>query len=70
MQNPISLQPAGRIEALKEKMLSEPRFISIEQARIITEVYRANPNDPKQLLRAKSLAAALDSLKSPSNRGN
>ena len=31
-----------RIQILKEKMLSAPRYASIEQARIITRVYQEN----------------------------
>jgi formate C-acetyltransferase len=57
-----SLKPSVRVLALKEKMLAEPRYMSVEQAKIITEVYRENPGDPSQLLRAKSLSAALDHL--------
>lgn len=57
-----TLPSTARINRLKETMLAEPRFVSIEQARIITRVYREHPDDPKQLLRAKSLAAALDEI--------
>ncbi len=62
MLNTLNTRLNARIAMLKEKMLCESRFMSVEQARIITEVYRKNPDDPKQLLRAKSLAAALDSM--------
>ena len=31
-----------RIETLKQNMLDEKRYVSIEQARIITRVYREN----------------------------
>jgi len=31
-----------RISILKNKMLSEPRYASIEQAKIITDTYKAN----------------------------
>lgn len=31
-----------RIDILKEKMLDAPRYASIEQARIITRVYKEN----------------------------
>ena len=57
-----SLSSAPRVSMLKEKMLAEPRYMSVEQAKIITDVYRQNPNDSKPLLRAKSLAAALEQL--------
>ncbi len=48
-----------RILRLKEKMLSEPRFASIEQAKIITESYREHEDEPRILQRAYSLRAAL-----------
>ena len=62
--NPMfsSLSPTARVSMLKEKMLAEPRYMSVEQARIVTDVYRQNPDDPRQLLRAKSLAGALEKL--------
>lgn len=56
------LQSTVRVAMLKEKMLAEPRYMSVEQAKIITEVYRAHPDEPRQLLRARSLAAALERL--------
>ena len=49
----------GRIQALKTHMLEEPRYASIEQAKIITETYKRNENDPKAIQRAKSLYASL-----------
>lgn len=51
-----------RIVQLKEKMLSEPRFASIEQAKIITDSYREHENEPRILQRAYSLRAALEKL--------
>lgn len=51
-----------RIAQLKEKMLSEPRFASIEQAKIITDSYREHENEPRILQRAYSLRAALEKL--------
>ena len=51
-----------RIETLKQKMLDEPRFMSIEQARIITAVYQANPDQPVIMKRALALRAALEQL--------
>ena len=38
------LYQSERINVLKEKMLSDSRFASIEQARIITRVYQENEN--------------------------
>lgn len=51
-----------RIEVLKEKMLSAPRFASIEQARIITRVYQENEELSVPKKRALSLKAALEEL--------
>lgn len=51
-----------RITVLKDKMLSQPRYASIEQARIITRVYRENEGKPVILKRALSLRAALEEL--------
>lgn len=52
-----------RIEYLKEKMLSEKRFASIEQAKIITESYQKYEEYPRILQRAYSLKAALEQIK-------
>ncbi len=35
----------GRILKLRERMLSEPRVVSVEQARLITRAYREHPDD-------------------------
>jgi formate C-acetyltransferase len=56
------LPQSPRIDTLKQKMLAEPRFMSIEQARIITTVYQANPDQPVIMKRALSLRAALEQL--------
>ncbi len=61
--NQISNLPMNlRISILKDKMLAEPRFVSFEQALIITEVYKTNPDKPVILKRALALRAALDRL--------
>lgn len=52
----------AHIEALKEKMLAEPRYASIEQARIITRVYRATEGEPACIRRAKALKASLEEM--------
>lgn len=52
----------GRIGRLKEVMLDEPRYVSIEQARIITRVYQEHEGEPRILVRAHALAAALRGL--------
>ena len=57
-----NLPQSDRIEILKKKMLDEPRFVSIEQARIITEVYQAHPGKPVILKRALSLRNTLERL--------
>ncbi|WP_294159202.1 pyruvate formate lyase family protein [uncultured Selenomonas sp.] len=51
-----------RIGRLKEVMLDEPRYASIEQARIITRVYQEHEGEPRILVRAEALAAALRGL--------
>lgn len=56
------LQDFNRISILKEKMLSQPRYASIEQARIITRVYQENEELSTSKKRALSLAAALNEL--------
>ena len=53
------LAMAPRIGRLKDAMLAEPRYVSIEQARIITRVYQAHEGEPRILVRAEALAAAL-----------
>jgi len=52
-------QISERILSLKRKTMSAERFVSIEQAKIITEVYRASGNLPVNLKRAESLARSL-----------
>lgn len=56
------LHQTQRIKDLKDKMLSEPRYASIEQALIITKTYQENEDDPKIIQRAKSLKAALEQM--------
>lgn len=56
------LLETNRIAVLKEKMLQEPRYASIEQARIITRVYQENENLSIPKKRALSLKAALEEL--------
>lgn len=51
-----------RISILKNKMLSEPRYASIEQAKIITDAYKANEEKPRIIQRALSLKAALKQM--------
>jgi pyruvate formate-lyase/glycerol dehydratase family glycyl radical enzyme len=56
------LKSTSRITSLKEKMLIEPRYLSLEQALLITECYKENENLPRILQRAKSLALALNRI--------
>lgn len=51
-----------RIDRLKGKMLAQPRYASIEQAKIITETYRANEGEPVIIKRALSLKEALSRM--------
>ena len=51
-----------RIKKLREKMLAEPRYASIEQAIIITETYKANEDKPRIIQRALALKAALEKM--------
>lgn len=51
-----------RIALLKAKMLSQPRYASVEQAKIITESYRQHEDVSRVLQRAYSLKAALEQL--------
>ncbi|PKM55301.1 MAG: formate C-acetyltransferase/glycerol dehydratase family glycyl radical enzyme [Firmicutes bacterium HGW-Firmicutes-5] len=53
------LKSTDRIKSLKEKTLNEPRYLSLEQAKIITECYQQNEDLPRILQRAKSLESAL-----------
>ncbi len=50
---------SSRIAQLKQEMLEEPRYLSIEQARIITEYYKNNQNKPRNIQRAEALAEAM-----------
>ena len=51
-----------RITYLKEKMLEEPRYASIEQAMIITDSYKEHENEPRILQRAFALKNALETI--------
>jgi len=49
-----------RIETLKHRTLNAPRYMSLEQARIITRVYQKSPDIPVNLKRAQALTRALE----------
>lgn len=51
-----------RIRTLKDKMLSEKRYASIEQAKIITESYKAHEGESRTMQRAYALKAALEKI--------
>jgi len=54
--------PTARIVSLKNKTLSSVRYLSIEQAKIITRIYQENENLPVILKRAKALSASLSGM--------
>ena len=56
------LYQTKRVSALKEKILSVPRYASIEQARIITRVYKENEHLSVAKKRALSLQVTLENL--------
>ena len=51
-----------RIQILKERMLNADRYVSIEQALIITNTYKAHEKDSIQVKRAYSLYNALNEI--------
>ncbi len=57
-QLPLSI----RVQKLKEAMFAEDRFMSVEQAKIVTEVYRKNAGLPRNILRALALKEALSRI--------
>ena len=54
-----NMEMTSRIASLKERTMTYPRSMSLEQARIITRVYQENQNLPVPLKRAKALAQSL-----------
>ena len=58
--NELIMSP--RIKNLKEKMLSDKRYASIEQALIITETYKQNEDKPIIIKRALALKNSLSKL--------
>lgn len=58
--NELIMSP--RIKYLKEKMLADKRYASIEQALIITETYKKNEDKPVIIKRALALKNALSEL--------
>jgi formate C-acetyltransferase len=56
------LGSSQRIMTLKLRMAEEPRYLSIEQARIVTDYYRRNPDKPRNIQRAEALAETMRSI--------
>ena len=62
MVNLHNIKPTGRIISLREKTISADRYLSIEQAKIITRVYQQNKDLPVIIKRAKALAQSLHGI--------
>lgn len=60
---------SNRIQDLKKSMLSNPRYLSIEQGKIITNIYKENEDKPKIIKRALSLKSALEKISIGFERG-
>ena len=58
----LYLKPTARILSLRNKTLTSQRYLSIDQAKIITRIYQENENLPVILIRAKALAASLSEM--------
>lgn len=58
-----ALAQNDRIKKLKAKLFEEERFMSVEQAGIVTEVYRQNTEQPVNILRANALKASLERIR-------
>ena len=63
LQEIRALKSSQRIMALKRRMLDEPRYLSVEQAKIVTEYYRENPDKPRAIQRAESLAEVMRTIR-------
>ncbi|MFH2114076.1 MAG: formate C-acetyltransferase/glycerol dehydratase family glycyl radical enzyme [Spirochaetota bacterium] len=53
------MRPGSRIMTLKQHMVDEPRYLSVEQAQIVTEYYRRNPHKKRNIQRAEALAETM-----------
>jgi pyruvate formate-lyase/glycerol dehydratase family glycyl radical enzyme len=62
IKNLQELSATARIKSLKHKTLSAVRYLSLEQAKIITRVYKENDGSPVILKRARSLAESLTEI--------
>ncbi len=54
------LPMTDRIGRLREQLVAEPRYLSIEQALLITASYRENEQQPRIIQRARALARVLE----------
>lgn len=54
--------PTERIAGLRDRMLDEPRYLSLEQALIITDVYQRLESASTPVKRARSLAEAMRTM--------
>lgn len=59
ISNIRNTEPSDRIKSLRTKTLSAERYLSLDQAKIITRIYQENEHDPVILKRAKSLSHCL-----------
>jgi formate C-acetyltransferase len=57
-----NLKPSDRILSLRKRTLSAKRYLSLEQAKIITRVYQQNEDLPVILKRALALAGSLSEM--------
>jgi pyruvate formate-lyase/glycerol dehydratase family glycyl radical enzyme len=57
-----TIHPTGRISSLRKKTTTAERYLSIEQAKIITRVYREKNDLSVILTRAHALASALSEM--------
>jgi pyruvate formate-lyase/glycerol dehydratase family glycyl radical enzyme len=55
-------KPSARILSLRNRTMSSDRYMSIDQAKIITQVYKQNENLPVSIKRAESLARSLSEM--------
>ena len=62
MKQLLDLTITERIKSLKESTVNAPRYLSLDQAKIITQVYKESPDCPVHLIRAKALARALEEM--------
>ena len=68
MINACNVQPAaeyalsGRTARLKERILSEPRFLFLNQARLVTEAYRLHPGESRIVQRAIAFAHSIRNI--------